>query len=324
MSRSRSTVFMVVLTISILVGVYCIMDLFGQQALNRLYSPARQISLDKGYKGNIQKTIFVNEPHKPEIRIAIAPIMSPEKSRPLYKDLIHFMGGVLNKTPTVLQRSSYSEINSLLQYGDCEIAFVCAYPFVLGEREYGLKLLVVPRVRGKTTMQSLIIVPAASSAVSLFDLRGKRFASCDIISQTGWAYPAVWLLQHGEDPNRFFGEHIICGSHDRAIWAVATKFADGAAVQSKVYDLMIREDPALTQKLRIIMQSEEFGIAPIVVHPHVDPAEREKLRSALVSMHETPEGRKILAGLGIDRYERPDPALYDSVRRYAEICSPKP
>ena len=79
MYRNR-IVFIVVFIIAILVGVYCIIDLFGQQALNRLYSPTKRVSLEKGYKENIQKTIFVHNPNEPEIRIAIAPIMSPEKS----------------------------------------------------------------------------------------------------------------------------------------------------------------------------------------------------------------------------------------------------
>jgi len=300
------------------------MDLFGQQALNRLYSPRKWVNLEGGYKAGIQKKITVSRPDEPQLRVAIAPIMSPEKSRPLYKDLISYMGKVLDMTPTVQQRSSYAEINDLLQYGDCDVAFVCSYPFVLGEREYGLKLLVVPRVKGKTTMQSLIIAPAGSSATSLTDLRGKRFATCGIISQTGWVYPAIWLMQHGENPNTFFSEHVICNSHDRALWAVAQKLVDGGAVQSRVYEREIQQDPGLAQKVRIIMQSPEYGIAPIVVHPHVAPALQEKLRRALVSMHETPEGMKILAGLGIDRYEFPDYALYDSVRRCAAICNPRP
>jgi phosphonate transport system substrate-binding protein len=324
MARSRSSVFIVVLTVSILVGVYCIIDLFGQQALNRLYSPRKWVNLEGRNKVRVPQNFAVSSSGEPQLRVAIAPIMSPEKSRQLYNDLISYMGKALNVTPTVQQRSSYAEINDLLHYGDSDVAFVCSYPFVLGEREYGLKLLVIPRVKGQTTMQSLIIVPAGSSVTSLTDLRGKRFASCDIISITGWVYPAIWLMQHGENPNKFFSEHIICNSHDRALWAVATKFVDGAAVQSRVYERMIEQDPGLAQKVRIIMQSPEFGIAPIVVHPHVAPALQERLRSALVSMHETPEGRKILAGLGIDRYELPDYALYDSVRRYAAICNPGP
>ena len=56
MSRNR-IIFFVVFIIAIFMGVYFLIDLFGQHALNRLYSPTKRISLEKGYKGNIQKTI---------------------------------------------------------------------------------------------------------------------------------------------------------------------------------------------------------------------------------------------------------------------------
>jgi phosphonate transport system substrate-binding protein len=323
MYRNR-IVFLGVFIIAILVGIYCIIDFFGEQALNRLYSPTKRVSLEKGYKENIQKTIFVHNPDETEIRIAIAPVISPEKSLPLYKELVNYLGKTLNLKPVILQRSSYSETNSLLKYDGCDVAFVGAYPFALGEREYGLRLLVVPRVNGKITFQSFIIVPAVSKAVSLMDLKGKRFASCDIISLSGWVYPAIWLLQHGENPKEFFREQIFSGSQDLAIEAVALQFVDGAAVNSLVYESMIKDDPGLADKIRIIMKSPEFGTPPIVSTPQMDPALREALRKALVSMHESSEGRKILTKMGIERYEVPDKALYDSVRSAAEIWNPKP
>ena len=322
MYRNR-IVFIVVFIIAILVGVYCIIDLFGQQALNRLYSPTKRVSLEKGYKENIQKTIFVHNPKEPEIRIAIAPIMSPEKSLPLYRNLINYIGKAVTMQPFLMQKSSYSEVNDLLHYDSCDIGFVCSYPYVLGEREYGLKLLAVPRINGKITMQSYIIVPAASKAQSLLDLRGKRFASCDIISQTGWIYPALWLLNHGEKPKEFFADHIICGSHDRALRAVAEHFADGAAVQSLVYEKMIKEDPSLADKVRIIMISAPCGAAPIVANPRMPAVLREKIRSALITMHESSEGRAILRQMGIERYEVPEDSLYDSVRHDAELWNPR-
>jgi phosphonate transport system substrate-binding protein len=322
MSRNR-IIFFVLFIIAIFTGVYFLIDLFGQHALNRLYSPTKRISLEKGYKGNIQKTIFVNDPHAPEIRIAIAPIMSPEKSLPIYKDLINYMGKVLNRQPVLMQKSSYSEVNDLLHYDGCDVGFVCTYPYVLGERDYGLKLLVIPRIQGNITARSFIIVPAESKAQSLLDLRGKRFASCDIISQTGWIYPAIWLLKHGENPKEFFGEHIICGSHDRAVGAVATQFADGAAVQNLVYEKMVADDPSLADKVRIVMKSQEYGMPPIVANPRMDPVLLETLRKALLSMHESAEGRAILNRMGIERYEVPESSLYDNSRVDAELWNPR-
>jgi phosphonate transport system substrate-binding protein len=299
------------------------MELFGQNSLNKLYSPRKWVNLDKDYKGGINKRVLVPESTDPKLRIAMAPIMSPEKNLPLYKNLINYLGERLGMQPVILQRSSYAEVNDLLQYDNCDVGFICTYPFVLGERSYGLKLLAVPRIDGKITYQSFIIVPAASSAASLLDLRGKRFASCDIISQSGWIYPALWLQQHGESPKKFFSNHIIAGSHDRAIQAVASNFADGAAVQSLVYNRMIKDEPGLADKIRIIMKSPEFGMPPLVVNPRMDPAVREKLRHILLAMHESPEGKEILAALGIDRYEVPADSLYDDVRQYAALWNPQ-
>jgi phosphonate transport system substrate-binding protein len=299
------------------------MELFGQNSLNKLYSPRKWVNLDKDYKGGINKRVLVPESTDPKLRIAMAPIMSPEKTVPLYKNLLKYLGEHLGMEPVILIRSSYSEVNDLLQYDNCDVGFVCSYPYVLGERSYGLKMLAIPRINGKITSQSFIIVPAASGTASLKDLRGKRFASCDIISLTGWIYPALWLQQHGENPKKFFSDHIITGSHDRAIQAVASGFADGAAVQNLVYNRMVKDDPGLADKINIIMKSPDFGAAPLVVNPKMPPELRERLLRILLAMHESPEGREILAGLSIDRYEVPPDSLFDDVRQCAALWNPK-
>lgn len=178
-----------------------------------------------------------------------------------------------------------------------------------------MQLLAVPVVGGEITYHSYVIVPAASSAESLLDLRGRRFASADMMSNTGWLYPAMWLMDRGEDPAKFFGEHVIAGSHYRAVTAVITGFVDGAAVDSLVYDHMAREEKTFEERTRVIDKSPEFGIPPFVVHPSIDPDLRGKLLRAMLEMHRDAEGKRILKELGIDRFEKPPPDLYDGVRR---------
>jgi len=111
-----------------------------------------------------------------------------------------------------------------------------------------MRALVVPQIKGETTYQSFIVVPQSSSARTLLDLRGKRFASADIISATGWLFPAMTLMHSGEDPNRFFGDHVLTGSHDKSIQAVIDGFVDGAAVHGGVLDQMIADDPSIEKK----------------------------------------------------------------------------
>ena len=170
------------------------------------------------------------------------PIVSPEKSLEMYQGLIEYMAEKLGRKPVSLYRPTYSETNDLVRYQRCDIAIVCTYPFIRGEREFGMQALVVPRIKGETTYQSFIVVPQSSPAKSLLDLRGKRFASADIISTTGWLFPAMTLMERGRIPITFFGEHVLTGSHDKSIQAVIDGFVDGAAVHGIVFDQMIAEN----------------------------------------------------------------------------------
>jgi phosphonate transport system substrate-binding protein len=247
--------------------------------------------------------------------VAVTPAISPERSLVMFQWFADYLGAVLKRKTILLQRLSYAEVNDLIRHRACDIAFICTYPFVQAERDFGAELLVAPQINGKITYKSYIIVPSTSKVVSLLYLRGKRFASSDILSNSGWLFPALWLLDKGEDPKRFFQEHLLTGSHDRSILAVTTGYVDGAAVDSLVYDYMVREDPSLREKTRIILESPDFGMPPVVAHPKMDPALKKSIIEILTDMHETQGGKIVLKKLGIDRFVIPDDTLYDGVRK---------
>jgi phosphonate transport system substrate-binding protein len=249
-----------------------------------------------------------------EFRIAIAPIVSPEKSLEMYDGFVQYVARKLGRKPVSLYRPTYSETNDLVRYKRCDMAIVCTYPFIRGEKEFGMQALVVPQINGETTYQSFVIVPASSHAASIMDLRGKRFASADIISTTGWLFPALLLMGAGEDPNHFFGEHLITGSHDRSLKAVLDGFADGAAVHGIVYQQMLTEDPSILKKIRVLAKSPPFGIPPVVVNPQMDRDLKERVRSVLLEMQQDDEGKQILKKLQIERFIVPDKDLFAPLR----------
>jgi len=252
---------------------------------------------------------------KPVFRVAIAPILSPEKSHEKYEGFVDYIAEKLGRKPVSLYRPTYSEINDLVRYRRCDIAVVSTYPFIRGEREFGMQALVVPQIKGETTYQSFIIVSQSNPARSLFDLRGTRFAVADIASTTGWLFPAMTLMNAGENPNRFFGDLVVTGSHDRSIQAVMDGFADGAAVHGIVYDQMAADDPSIPTKIRIISKSAPFGIPPVAVHPGMDPNLRQATISILLDMHNNDRGRKILDKLQIERFVAPQKGLFDNLRQ---------
>jgi phosphonate transport system substrate-binding protein len=251
------------------------------------------------------------------LRLALAPVLSPESSLLRYQRLADYIAGRLGRQGRLLIQSGYAQTNELLREGRCDVALVCTYAFLRVRDAYGVQALVVPRVHGKTTYRSILIIAADNPAESLLDLAGRRFATADEMSTSGWLYPAVWLKERGRDPARFFSEVEVVGAHDLAVKAVAYGDADCAAVHSLVYEQMPRD---VLERTRVLDESQEFGMPPFVVPANVPPEDRERLLDAFLTLDQTVTGREILVTLDIERFERPAPDLYrdveDLVRRW--------
>jgi phosphonate transport system substrate-binding protein len=295
---------------------FSIFAVLRESALDPRFSPRHRIRLAEADHPSGTPP-EADDASRTSLRIAIAPVISPEKSLSLYKEFVEYLADTLDRQPVFLQRETYAEVNDLIRYRRCDMALICTYAFVRGEREFGMEILAVPVINGSVTYHSLVLVPGSSPAGGLLDLRGTRFASADIMSNSGWLYPATWLRERGIDADRFFSKHVITGSHDRSISAVAAEYVDGAAVDSIVYDFMSARDPSLTETTRVILKSPPFGMPPIVVHPMLEPELKRQLREALLTMNQNPSGQALLSILGIDRFDVPDDGLYDTVRESA-------
>jgi phosphonate transport system substrate-binding protein len=250
----------------------------------------------------------------PPFRFAVAPIVAPEMSLVMYHDLARYLGRRLGRDGRLVLFDNYAAVNAAIRRGECDLAFICTYAYVTGARDGYLELAVGPVIHGETTYHSWIIVPAASEARSLADLRGRRFASADLLSTSGWLYPASRLIEMGEDPTRFFGEHLVTRSHDRSIVAVADGHADGAAVDHLVF---LQMPESVRSRLRVIEKSPAFGIPPFVFPLSLPAADRARVRDLLLEMDRHPEGRAVLREIGIDRFETIRPELYDPIRKSA-------
>jgi len=309
--------FIILLSVSLAFAVVALFQLKGSESsppISQVLVPERFVDLSKP-SGGSRDPRSDDDSEKPALRVAVAPVLSPEESIQMYEGLVEYLAGALGRRPVFLQRKSYAETNDLVRYGLCDLALVCTYSLVRGEQEFGMEVLAVPVVDGVTEYHSLIVVSEANPADSLTELRGQRFASADIISTSGWLYPAMWLKERGINADEFFSEHLIVGSHDRSIRAVASGYADAAAVHSLVYEQVVNGSPEISGKTRIIQKSPPYGMPPVVVSPDIDPALRDESSSTLLSMHQNSTGKGVLKEIGIDRFVAPEAAIYDDIRK---------
>lgn len=252
------------------------------------------------------------------LRVAFSSITSPKETIIYYNDLLKYIEKNTGLTVQVIQRKTYKEVNDLIQKGQVDLSFICTYAYTLGTEQFGLQPFIVPQINGKTTYRSYILVPENSGITRFEELRGKRFAYTDPLSNTGYMYPRYLVKQLGEDSNSFFKKTIYTYSHDNSIKAVYDKIVDGVAVDALVYDYLIEKQPEFAEEIRIINTSEEFGMPPIVVSPGVSMETRDKLEKIFLDMHNTDEGMAILQHLKIEKFRIQEDKNYDCVRKIAD------
>ncbi|MCL7410598.1 MAG: phosphate/phosphite/phosphonate ABC transporter substrate-binding protein [Methanosarcinaceae archaeon] len=247
------------------------------------------------------------------LKIAVSAMISPTETIVYYEDLLAYISKKINHPIELVQRETYAETNDLVESQYLDAAFVCSGAYIDGRDRFGMELLVAPVVKGEPVYYSYIIVPIDSDATRFEDLRGKKFAFTDEMSNTGKLSPTCMLALINETPDSFFSGYIFTYSHDKSIEAVSKGLVDGAAVDSLIWDYNSARNPVYTNKTKIISKSQPYGIPPIVVHPDTNPDFKIELQNILLTMHEDPEGADILKHINIDKFTIINNSAYDSV-----------
>lgn len=249
------------------------------------------------------------------LNVCVGSMITPEEGYEYYKRLLDYIGKKLNVEVNFIDRNTYAEVNSLLKNKNIDAAFVCGGPYIDGHDEFGLELLCAPQVDGKPVYYSYIIVSKDSRVERLEDLRGKRFAFVDPMSNTGKLVPTFILKEEiNETAETFFKECVYTHDHDKSIKAVSRGIVDAAAVDSLIWNYMDKKGDKNVKKTRIIRVSDAYGIPPVVVRPGLDSALKARLKGILLNMHNEKEGREILSGMFIDKFVEVADSDYDSIR----------
>lgn len=248
------------------------------------------------------------------ICFAISAMVSPARTYTDYQAFVRLLAQRLHKPVELKQRKTYEEVNELLRTGNADCGIVCTGAFIHADRYFKETVVAVPRMHGKETYHSYVVVRKDRPYAQFDDLKGHVFAFTDELSNTGALYPTYLLARRGESPDHYFSYTFFTHSHDKSVEAVARGLADGAAVDSLVYDALVAAGDPNAALTRVIHRSPPFGIPPVVVSPKLPPDHRERIAQALLTFADDPEGKAALAPLGIDRFVPPPAGLYDSVR----------
>ncbi|MFH7319331.1 phosphate/phosphite/phosphonate ABC transporter substrate-binding protein [Desulfurivibrio sp. D14AmB] len=248
------------------------------------------------------------------LRVGVASMVTPVSVVRYYQEIIDYLAQKLELPGEMVHRTTYDEIDRMLEEKSVDVAFICSASYILNREKFGVELLVAPIVDGRSYYQSVIITHRDSPITSFEELKDRSFAFVDPKSNSGRLYPLYWLAQRGERAETFFDRFFFSYSHNKSVEMVAKKKADGASVDVLVLDYMIATGSPYAAEVKVVHRSPEFGMPPVVVPPGLPLYLKEKMRQTLLKMHEDPRGKEILAAMRIDRFAPAADADYDLIR----------
>ncbi len=274
-------------------------------------------------------------PQRYEILVGVVPERNVIVQEQRYQPLINYLSQRLGKGFSVKLKllPSYLDVCKGLVAGDLAAAFIDSLAYVAVQKH--VNVLVRPEFNGKSSYKGLIFTRQDSGIENLSQMRGKHLVMGGGITTAGYLFPNYFFPHEGFGSLAdFFSETSVLGTHEDAIMAVYNRSADVGSAKDLVFDMVARENPALKDKMNILVQSSPLPSNVFVLRKNLknscfechhrisrDPVDSRTgcfraglggmLKSYLLNIHENPEGREALAAmLNTDRFIEALPSDY--------------
>jgi phosphonate transport system substrate-binding protein len=247
----------------------------------------------------------------PSYTLGIFPYLAPRQTLEFYGPLALAMVAALGHPVRLMSVPSFPDFSRAMAEQRYDIALVQPFDYLEAIEKQGY----VPLARLAVPLVTQVFVRDDSRYRSLDDLRGTTVAMPP--PQTANARMTLRALHDqglvpGRDLQlRYFNSHDSC---IQQVWAGTASACGTARPPIQIFERRMQA------KLRPIFDTPPIPHVVFVAHTRVPAAARAKLRSLLLGLHETEQGRGVLKGLGFPGFAEPDPAEYEMLRHYDPLA----
>ncbi len=248
-----------------------------------------------------------------ELRVSAIPDEAPTELQRKFAPLGAYLEKAIGMKVSFVPVTDYAATVEGLAAGKLDLVWYGGFTFVQARRRTGNALPLVQREED-AHFHSKFIVPAASKARTLQDLKGARFAFGSVSSTSGHLMPRFFLLRNGIDPDKDFARVAYSGAHDvTAKWVEAGK-VDAGVLNESIWQRLLDERKVDPAKVRVLWTTPEYTDYNWTVRGDLDPKLVAKLRAAFLALD--PANPEHGAILDLQRATRFIPT---SPERYAQI-----
>jgi phosphonate transport system substrate-binding protein len=214
----------------------------------------------------------------------------------------------------------YGNIIDNFKSGGMDGAFFGSFTYALAHAKLGVEVLARPVALDNTsTYHGLIFVRKGSGIKTFRHMKGKRFAYVDKATTAGYLFPTEYFRHNGiSDCREFLKECYFAGTHEDAIEEVLNKKADIGAAKNTVFYRLAESDPRIRKELVVLSRSLDVPENGIALRKDIDESFRSRLKETLLSMHQDPDGKRVLEQFGARNFIETTNRDYDVVVTYAK------
>lgn len=255
--------------------------------------------------------------HAQSLKVSAIPDESPTELLRKFKPLGAYLERATGLKIDWLPVNDYAAVVEGIAAKKIDLAWLGGFTFVQARLRTGNALPIVQREEDQR-FTSTFIVPAASKAKSLADLKGGTFAFGSPSSTSGHLMPRYFLLKAGIDPDRDFTRIAYSGAHDATVAFVASGRAAAGVLNSSVWRELLEKGDANARSVRAIAGTPPYYDYNWTVRGDLDPALVKKLTAAFLSLD--PANRADQAILELQRASRFVPTKAENYKGIEEAA----
>ncbi len=257
----------------------------------------------------------VNLSKKSTYRFAIHPLHNPTKLFQAYQPLADYLSKQFPDSCFVVEASrDYASYEAKFKEG--RLAFLLPNPWqTLQAIEDGYE--VIAMAGDARDFKGIFIVRKDSKIEVPTDLKGETISYPAPTALAACIMPQNFLFRHGLDINKDV-KNLYVGSQESSIMNVFVRQSIAGATWPPPWRAFQKEHPNEAAQLKLIWETPPLINNSVMVHKDLPPAFKKKVQQALLTIHESSEGRAILSGMETSGFFEADNESYNVVRTYID------
>ena len=244
---------------------------------------------------------------------AVHPLYNPKKLHTSYQPMVDYLNRRLSGARLELEASrDYGHFEGKIQARSPHLLLPNPWQTLQAMKVgYG----VIAQAGDPEDFKGIFIIRNDSGLKIPSDLKGKAVSYPSPTALAACIMPQYFLHQHGININTELTNRYV-GSQESSIMNVALRQTVAGATWPPPWRAFQKDHPREASELKVIWETPCLINNSVMVREDVPPALLEEIRTALVHLHESKEGRALLAGMETRRFHPASDRDYDVVRSY--------